>query len=223
MLFWIIDRLELTENDSLFIAISEMVNDEFHLDSQLRREYPHLNVKLIPLRFDTRGAAETLFIVAQSMTDDELQRRTVSLDCDTIYVRPLPPRPALTNADRLRRPQFPEARLLSRIRTLPPHHGATVVFGDAGDPPVFSYVETDSRNRIVDIKEKIAISRHANTGAYVFPDGFSLRQRCAAFLHQPLKSLALGEYYTSSLIADMIGAGFTFVALPIPNSVRTPR
>ncbi|PRQ70844.1 Nucleotide-diphospho-sugar transferase [Rhodotorula toruloides] len=198
MLFWIIDRLELTENDSLFIAISDMVNDEFHLDSQLRREYPHLNVKLIPLRFDTRGAAETLFIVAQSMTDDELQRRTVSLDCDTIY--------------------FPEARLLSRIRTLPPHHGATVVFDDAGDPPVFSYVETDSRNRIVDIKEKIAISRHANTGAYVFPDGFSLRQRCAAFLDQPLKSLALGEYYTSSLIADMIGAGFTFVALPIPNS-----
>ncbi|KAJ8291805.1 hypothetical protein OF846_005051 [Rhodotorula toruloides] len=201
MLCWIIDRLELTENDSLFIAISDMVNDEFHLDSQLRREYPHLNVKLIPLRFDTRGAAETLFIVAQSMTDEELQRRTVSLDCDTIY--------------------FPEARLLSRIRTLPPYHGATVVFDDAGDPPVFSYVETDSRNRIIDIKEKVAISRHANTGAYVFPDGFSLRQRCAAFLDQPLKSLALGEYYTSSLIADMIGAGLTFIALPIPNSSFT--
>lgn len=95
-----------------------------------------------------------------------------------------------------------------------------MVFDDAGDPPVFSYVETDHRNRIIDIKEKVAISRNANTGAYVFPDGFSVRQRCAAFLDQPLEALALGEYYTSSLISDMIAAGLTFVALPIPNSVR---
>lgn len=88
MLFWLIDRLELSEDDSLFIAISDVINHEFHIDLLLRKEYPQLNVKVISLKFDTRGAAETLFIVAQSMTDEELQRRTVSLDCDTIYVRP---------------------------------------------------------------------------------------------------------------------------------------
>lgn len=80
-------------------------------------------------------------------------------------------------------------------------------------------VETDHRNRIVQIKEKVAISRNANTGAYVFPDGFELRNRCAAFLDQPLEQLALGEYYTSSLISDMIASGITFLALPIPKTV----
>ncbi|GAA6033718.1 hypothetical protein JCM8097_004396 [Rhodosporidiobolus ruineniae] len=198
MLFWLLDRLELRASDTVFVAISDVVNQEFHIDMLLRKEYPQLNVKVVPLKFDTRGAAETLFIMSQSMSDEELQRRTISLDCDTIY--------------------FPEARLLSRVRSLPPHQGATVVFDDAGDPPVFSYVETDNRNRIIDIKEKVAISRNANTGAYVFPDGFSLRQRCAAFLDQPLGKLALGEYYTSSLISDMIASGTIFTALPIPTT-----
>lgn len=92
MLFWLIDRLELTSADTLYVAIAESVNQEFHLDMQLAKEYPSLIIKLIPLRFDTRGAAETLFIVTQSMTADESQRRTISLDCDTIYVSYLPGR-----------------------------------------------------------------------------------------------------------------------------------
>lgn len=86
MLFWLIDRLELTAEDTLFVAIAEGVNSEFSIDMQLHKEYPKLNVKLIPLKFDTRGAAETLFVVAQSMTEQERARRTISLDCDTIYV-----------------------------------------------------------------------------------------------------------------------------------------
>lgn len=193
MLLWLIDRLELRTTDSLFIAINDSVNREFHFDMMLAKEYPHLDIHIVALKFDTRGAAETLFIVSQSMTDAQSARRTVSLDCDTIY--------------------FPEAQLLSRVRLLPESQGATVVFDDAGDPPVFSCasvfvsqswrrslttpfhadVETDSRNRIVQIKEKVAISRKANTGAYIFPNGFQLRLGAAAFLDQAVDELALGE------------------------------
>lgn len=89
MLFWLIDRLELSAADTLFVAISEAVDNEFHLGMQLSKEYPKLNIKMVPLKFDTRGAAETLFIACQSMSDSEVHRRTVSLDCDTIYVSQL--------------------------------------------------------------------------------------------------------------------------------------
>ena len=128
-----------------------------------------------------------------------MSRRTVSLDCDTIYFD----------------------NILSRVRSLPSGYGGTITFDDAGDPPVFSYVETDHRNRVVDIKEKIAISRHANTGAYIFPSGFLLRQHAASFLDHRVDHQALGEYYTSSLIADMILSGITFMAIEIPRTAFT--
>lgn len=197
MLFWLIDHLRVRAGDTILIAISEIIDAEFHLARRCRQEFPDLDIRVIHLKFETRGAAETLFIVSQSLTDLQMERRTVSLDCDTIY--------------------FDD--ILSRIRNLPVGAGATVTFDDAGDPPVFSYVKTDPRNRIVDIKEKIAISTHANTGAYVFPSGFVLRNSAAAFLDHRVDHLALGEYYTSSLILDMIQGGHTFYSVEIPPNV----
>lgn len=65
MLFCLIDHLNITTSDTLFVAIRDIVDDEFHLGLQLQKEYPQLNIRLIPLRYDTIGATETLFLVHQ--------------------------------------------------------------------------------------------------------------------------------------------------------------
>lgn len=67
MLFWLIDRLKLQSDDTLWIALTATVEEEFHLASQIRKEYPNLNLKVVLLKFQTRGAAETLFIIMQQV------------------------------------------------------------------------------------------------------------------------------------------------------------
>ncbi|KAI8895837.1 hypothetical protein BC833DRAFT_132784, partial [Globomyces pollinis-pini] len=85
MLFWIIDKLSVSEADTIWIAMSKDISIDLQVQAQLRKTYPTLTIKLIPLIFDTCGAAETLFIVCQSMNATELARKTVTLNCDTIY------------------------------------------------------------------------------------------------------------------------------------------
>lgn len=72
--------------------------------------------------------------------------------------------------------------------------------------PIYSYIlfEPDTKI-IVDIREKVAISRHANTGAYAFPCGECLRNACRELLDNPVGKA--GEFYTSTIIEGMITAG----------------
>jgi capsule biosynthesis phosphatase len=196
MLFWVISNLVLEKQDTLWIAISEAIDQEFQVGAQLTREFLGIDIRILPLRYDTRGAAETLFLVVQAMPEFERGRRTISLDCDTIYF----------------------ANVLQKVRDLPAEASACVYFTDDGDRPVFSYISLDKDSRIVDIKEKVAISRNANTGCYVFATGFQLHHYTNELLDASLKESFIGEYYTSAVIAGMIGRNVPFYGIPIAQS-----
>lgn len=72
--------------------------------------------------------------------------------------------------------------------------------------PIFSYIRFEpGTRRIIDIREKVAISRHANTGAYAFPCGEHLRNACREVLDNPVGKA--GEFYTSAIIDGMILKG----------------
>jgi capsule biosynthesis phosphatase len=195
MMFWLIDRLTLTSEDTLWIAISSQVVQDLQVKSQLQKEFPHLDIRVIDLQFDTRGAAETLFIVCQSMEEHEAQRRTISLDCDTLY--------------------FDD--VLGLARKLPAKASGCVYFEDTSDLAVFSYLALDESGRITDIKEKKPISKHANTGAYIFASGELLRCYATHLLDSRLADGDAGEYYTSAIILQMIKKGLLFLGLEISN------
>lgn len=57
----------------------------------------------------------------------------------------------------------------------------------------------------MDVREKVAISRFANTGAYAFPCGEKLRDACGEVLDDPPGEA--GEFYISNVIRSMITAG----------------
>ncbi|RDW84824.1 capsule biosynthesis phosphatase [Coleophoma cylindrospora] len=196
MILWMIDNLSLKAGDTLWMAINEEVDDEFRIGQLVAKSFPKIDFRLLRLRHQTKGASETLYIVSQSMNAEHLKRRTVSLDCDTIYW----------------------ADVLQDIRDMPEGHGGCFYFPDEGDKPIFSYIQTDSKSVITDIKEKIAISNKANTGAYVFPSAGILRSWAAKNIdmNSQKRDGDVGEYYTSQLISAMILEGkVPFLGMPV--------
>ncbi|KAF5681378.1 capsule biosynthesis phosphatase [Fusarium denticulatum] len=198
MLLWLIDNLSLRPKDTLWIAVNEQIDHEFRIGQLVSKNFPKVNMKLLLLRHQTKGASETLYMVTQSMTKQHLQHRTVSLDCDTIYWNDI----------------------LSSVRKLPSGHGGCFYFIDQGDKPIFSYIQTENESpgaeRIVDIQEKKAISNKANTGAYVFPSAADLKIWAAENLDVKHPDGAeVGEYYTSQVISMMVQSGVPFIGLPL--------
>ncbi|KAK6226513.1 Capsule biosynthesis phosphatase [Colletotrichum higginsianum IMI 349063] len=198
MLLWLIDNLSLKPGDTLWMAINEEVDDEFRIGQLVSKTFSKIDFRLLRLRHQTKGASETLYIVTQSMTKKHLERKTVSLDCDTIYW----------------------ADVLQDIRNMPKGHGGCFYFPDVGDKPIFSYIKTeptkDGLERIVDIQEKKAISNKANTGAYVFPSAGQLKSWAAENLDMKRPDGSeVGEYYTSQMIALMIQNGVPYLGMPV--------
>ncbi|KAM0324836.1 hypothetical protein ACHAQA_007802 [Verticillium albo-atrum] len=198
MLLWLIDNLSLKSGDTLWMAINEDVDDEFRIGQLVSKTFPKIDFRLLRLRHQTKGASETLYIVTQSMAKKHLGRKTVSLDCDTIYW----------------------ADILHDIRCMPRGHGGCFYFPDDGNKPIFSYIRTDTeinaQERIIDIQEKKAISNKANTGAYVFPTAADLKYWAAENLDlKHADGTEIGEYYTSQLIALMIQSGLPYIGMPI--------
>lgn len=134
------------------------------------------------------------------MTADRLSRKTLSLDCDTLYF----------------------SNVLAAFRELPAGVSTSFYFIDKGDKPIFSYLQLDSDGTITDIREKVPISKNANTGGYAFSSGTLLRKYCMHVLDGA--SGATGEFYISGVIKKMVEDGHTFKGLYVPDfaCVGTP-
>lgn len=201
MLLWLLDHLTVKPGDIIWMAMSPELDEQFLMTNRLRKEYPKLDIRTVHLHFQTKGAAETLYATLQEMNDEELSRRTVSLDCDTLYF----------------------SDILTSLRNLPTGEGASYYFNDKTGRPIFSFLKLGDDGRIMDIREKVIISTHANCGAYAFASAKVLREYCAKRLDMDVGEL--GEYYTSSVIKEMIDDGHVFKGVHVEDfvCVGTPR
>lgn len=81
------------------------------------------------------------------------------------------------------------------------------------DGPQYSYVETDTEDRVLRIREKEVISRLATTGLYGFASA-------RAYLDALARSTpSRGEIYVSDVYARMLGDGATILA-PAPRDAE---
>jgi len=86
-------------------------------------------------------------------------------------------------------------------------HNATFTFHDTQPKPIYSYVTIDKNDDVIEIKEKIKISDHANSGAYCFRNGCELEKYCEQIIEKGAVQLSQdmkGEFYTSGVIAAML-------------------
>lgn len=198
MISWLLGNLQLETHDTVFIALQATVEQTHHVIPYLQTEYPDIRIKHILLHSLTRGAAETLHIVTQTMTRTELVRNTISLDCDTLYF----------------------TDILARFRALPPNTGCSFYFTPRSAIRLFSYVKTSPHPHITHIAEKNPISSFANTGAYGFPSAKLLQEHSESALADHNSS---SELYVSHVIARML-AKIPFHALPAEHfaCVGTP-
>ena len=160
MIFWLLDNLSLAPHDTVSIGVLRAFDSQFGLERQLRAEYPNLDLRFTFLDFATRGSAETLAAILSDLAPELRGRRTLVLNCNTVFF----------------------SDVLRRFRVLAEGEGTSFYFGiDEGrgeDAARYSYLRMsdDGRGTIVDLREKVAISRSANAGAYGFPSAALLRE-----------------------------------------------
>jgi len=82
-----------------------------------------------------------------------------------------------------------------------------ITFRDNHTNPIYSYVETEG-DKIINIVEKQKISNYACTGAYGFSSYVQLLKYTQTILDNQIKQK--GEYYTSTVIKEMIKSDINF-------------
>lgn len=65
MLFWILDNLKFKPLDTLWLGIQQDVAQKYAIEDRVHKEYPSLHFRVVSVDFQTRGAAETLFVMLQ--------------------------------------------------------------------------------------------------------------------------------------------------------------
>jgi dTDP-glucose pyrophosphorylase len=92
--------------------------------------------------------------------------------------------------------------------------GDGVLFTFWSQNPAHSYVLTDARGRIEEIREKIVVSSRAVSGVYWFRDSFSLVEAC-----REVCETAAGELYLSAALRLMLDDGADLFAVDAPTAI----
>ena len=188
MLLHLLDSLRLRLGDVVWLIIPSATYLKFASQLDLNAEFPTVDIRVCTFTCSTHGAAETVFIGLQHMTPAELSRRTLCLDCDTLYF----------------------SDVLSMYRSVPSGKGMCAYFIDRGTAALYSYLRLNEQQMVAEVREKNAISDLANIGAYGFASGALLRTFIQEVLDSP-QGLAT-EYFLSHTINKMIAAGHEFAA-----------
>jgi capsule biosynthesis phosphatase len=197
MILWVIDSLKLGPQDALVIVYNPAWMSPKYWEA-VTALYPRL--QLVELPGATRGAAETVLIGLQGLSKALRDQPVMLVDGDCFY----------------------EEDIVATYRAIAPSSNGVFYFVDTQPKPIYSYIVFEpSTRRIGQVKEKVKISDHANTGCYCFSKGSELLSQCQALLDAGatqtgnLSTHTVGEYYTSGVIAQMIAEGATFTALQI--------
>lgn len=197
MIQYVLDNLNYANDDHVFIFYNPKL-DLHGFSEMIQSKYP--NIHLISID-DTRGAAETLLMGIEKMKGNYVHhKKSIILDCDTFYTQDI--------LDKFRNAE-------SNMIFYTKDHGST---------PIYSYIEMNNENKLIDIKEKVRISDNANTGAYAFLDIDILHHYCK---HVVEKNIYFnGEPYTSCVISEMIKDNHIFRGHELQNksvfSLGTP-
>lgn len=94
------------------------------------------------------------------------------------------------------------------------YDGAVATFTAAS--PAHSYVRCDESGALTTIAEKSVISHAAVAGVYYFHDGGHFTAAAETVLAE--QRLILGEYYVSTVLAEMINRGLRLIAVDGPTA-----
>jgi HAD superfamily hydrolase (TIGR01509 family) len=203
ILFWLLDEFCKHNEVSSVKCVCIPYNKEYeehNLGSLLEERYPALKFEMILLGGPTRGAAETVLIGLNHLQQLQpgLDAPVLCIDSDNFYTTEM-----LRSWD---------------------GRNCVFSFSDSRPEPIFSYVEVDNDDRVLQIIEKQKISDNANCGAYGFRSLQTLSVFCSRVIDENIRDK--NEFYTSTVIRTMMGSGEEFCMVRVPNrhyfSLGTP-
>ncbi len=181
ILGWLLDNLDLKNVKKILIPYNKELSN-FNFEEIVRTKYPHINFDFMRMDIDTLGAAESIYKI--------LENKDGILDDDSILC--------------LDGDGFYKINVIERWN----NDNKIIVFEDDGEKPIYSYSEVDEEDRIKRIVEKERISDWASTGGYGFRSWKELRIYCKNIIDKDIRQK--NEYYTSTVIQNMIEDGYEF-------------
>jgi beta-phosphoglucomutase-like phosphatase (HAD superfamily)/GTP:adenosylcobinamide-phosphate guanylyltransferase len=173
MIFYVLDNLRIKEDDDIYIIYNQDL-DKYDFKNIILQKYPR--IVLIKV-FQTKGAVETIKLGLDSVINEcNFDDKCMIFDCDTFYTEDV----------------------IDIYRNMSDNAVFYTINGD--EKPIYSYIELDAYNNIINIKEKVKISDNANTGIYCFKSMKKLHLYCSEILKESCKT----ELYTSMVIGNMI-------------------
>lgn len=192
ILFWNLENLNVKEDDVIYIIYREEFKS-FNFEGLINNKFRNYRIKFVPIKNETRGAAETVLYAINQMDEFELNQLTLVVDSDNFYK--------------------------DDIVELSKKTDNNLIFfhNDNTKNPIFSYIETNDSGYVVDIKEKIKISDKACVGAYCFKSSLVLKETIMDVLIKGEKQN--NEYYISSLYKNLIDKNINVFSIEVQNFV----
>lgn len=184
---WATDSLPLEQASNLVFILRQ---DDFTAQTvdDIEQHYAAWQPKITILPTLTRGQAETVYLAKELL---DLTQPTLIHNADTAFVHM----------------QLPSAASF----------GALVVFEPALNDARFSFAKTlhEDSDQVIEVREKVIISRHASTGTYYFADTQWMLNTIAHSLEQNL--IEQGEFYLAPLYNLAIQEGHYVQTLNCQN------
>jgi len=174
MIFYVLDNLNINQEDKLFIIYYNL--EQYNFEDIIFKKYPYIN--FIKLKKQTSGASETIMLGLEQIIKITNNKKCLLLDCDTFYTQD--------------------------IINLYRNKNTNAVFYTLNyeTKPIYSYIKFDNNLTINQIIEKVKISDNANTGIYCFNDINELLEYAKKVVKNNINFN--GECYTSCIIDQMI-------------------
>jgi HAD superfamily hydrolase (TIGR01509 family) len=188
MIYYVLDNLTLNNDDKIFIIYYNIEDNIFK--NVLLEKYPFIN--FIKINFQTKGASETIFEGLKQIKFLTKHKKTMLFDCDTFYTQDV----------------------ISMYRNI--NENAVFYNKNEEEKPLYSYINLDDNNYIINIAEKVKISNNANTGIYCFNDIEVLFKYSNYVVENNI--VFNNECYTSCIIQQMIKDTNIFIGIEL-NSI----
>ena len=189
IIYYLLDNLNMDKIDYIFIPYNKEYA-HYNFEEILQKQYPHIIFKFYCLINNTRGAAETINIGLNKLEEEEKRDiPIICLDSDNFYL----------------------CDIISKWNG----ENCVFTFNDFNKKPIYSYIECNDKEQIINIKEKEKISHYACTGAYGFKSIQTIKKYTSKILEHNITQQ--NEFYTSGVIKEMIDDGYIFKNIIIAN------
>ena len=185
MVKWATDSIPFVKPEQMiFLVLKEHV-DNHRIDEKLREIYSD-EITIIAINEVTEGAACTVLLAKELINNDE---PLIISDCDHYF----------------------QNRQYSKLVVQLPHnvHGIIPVF--EANENKWSFTSVDKNWRVLQVSEKIKISKYANIGAYFFSRGKDFVWAAEEMISENKR--INNEFYVCPVYQELINSGKTIIAV----------